>query len=122
MTTRHLFVAAVLAASGAFADIVTGAPTLVGPLSKEEIASTIKRNLAPIRACLEKASPGAQGTVAVRFTIAASGEVSEATVTEQTVKDDGLAACVVGVVKTSKFPKPRGGGQVVVTWPFVFKR
>jgi outer membrane biosynthesis protein TonB len=58
----------------------------------------------------------------VRFTIAASGEVSEATVTEQTVKDERLAACVVGVVKTSKFPKPRGGGQVVVTWPFLFKR
>lgn len=122
MTTRPLFVTALLAATVASADVVSGAPTLVGPLSKEEIASTIKRNLASINACFEQAGPGTQGKVAVRFTIAATGEVSEAVVAEQTVQDERLAACVVGVAKTWKFPKPRGGGQVVVTYPFLFKR
>jgi len=29
-------------------------------------------------------------------------------------------SCVIKVMRSLKFPKPRGGGIVVVTYPFVF--
>ena len=33
-----------------------------------------------------------------------------------------LEACVAGRVRAWEFPKPKGGGVVVVTYPFVFKQ
>ena len=120
----HLVVGAVLTATCCFADLGVGSPTRVGPLSKEEISRTLKRNLPLIRSCYAAAlerQRETQGEVAVRFTIGPTGEVISADLAAQTVRDERLAACVVGIVTALRFPKPRGGGQVVVTYPFRFE-
>ena len=36
------------------------------------------------------------------------------------MNDANVEACVQKVMMSLKFPKPRGGGIVVVTYPFVF--
>ena len=33
-----------------------------------------------------------------------------------------LEKCIAGRVRTWVFPKPKGGGVVVVTYPFMFKQ
>ena len=101
-----------------------GKTTVVGALSKDQISRTIKSNRPAVRSCYEKAlgrRPGVEGKVAVRFTIGATGEVTAVDVAEQTVQDEQLSTCLVVAVKSWKFPEPKGGGKVTVTYPFIFK-
>jgi hypothetical protein len=48
--------------------------------------------------------------------------VKQSTVAQTTVNNAELEACVAGRVHTWIFPKPKGGGMVVVTYPFIFKQ
>lgn len=50
-----------------------------------------------------------------------AGGVRDARVTTNTSGDPALQRCLVSRVRTWQFPKPRGGGEVVVTYPFLFK-
>jgi len=36
--------------------------------------------------------------------------------------DPDVASCVAGVIKKIEFPKPKGGGNVQVNYPFVFRQ
>lgn len=112
---------------------VTGTPGLGGPvpgqklgsLDKELIRQVIHANRAAVRACYDAAlgrAPTLAGKVAVRFVISPGGPVASAFVAEDTVGDAPLAACITAAVKTWVFPKPKGDGVVVVTYPFIFKR
>lgn len=103
--------------------IVPGKTIIQGSLSKEEIGRVIRRNLARFKYCYEKqlnANPNLAGKVSVYFTIAPTGDVASASVRETSMNDESVEACVVKVMTSLKFPKPRGGGIVVVTYPFVF--
>jgi TonB family protein len=103
--------------------IVPGKTIIQGSLSKEEIGRVIRRNLARFKYCYEKqlnANPNLAGKVAVYFTIAPTGEVAQASVRETSMNDENVESCVIKVMRSLKFPKPRGGGIVVVTYPFVF--
>ena len=42
-------------------------------------------------------------------------------VSSTTLSDKNVGNCVAKAVKRWKFPKPRGGGNVVVTYPFVLE-
>src|SRR5262249_5861793 len=53
-----------------------------------------------------------------QFFIAPSGMVTNATAAGV---DPDVAACVADVIKGIEFPKPRGGGGVVVNYPFTFR-
>lgn len=103
--------------------IVPGKTIIQGSLSKEEIGRVIRRNLARFKYCYEKqlnANPNLQGKIAVYFTIAPTGDVADASVRETSMNEENVESCVVKVMRSLKFPKPRGGGIVVVTYPFVF--
>jgi metallo-beta-lactamase class B len=64
--------------------------------------------------------PDLFGTVWVRFTIAASGEVAEAIVLPTSTTNEPLVeGCTAAAVRAWRFPKPAGGGIVIVTYPFV---
>ena len=58
------------------------------------------------------------GRVAVQFVIGTTGKVSNSVVASDTTKDKQVSRCIAKAVKRWKFPKPRGGGQVIVTYPF----
>ena len=103
--------------------IVPGRTIIKGSLSKAEIGRVIRRNLARFRFCYEKqlaSNPNLGGKISVYFTIAPTGSVAKATVRETSMNDATVEACVLKVMRSLKFPKPKGGGIVVVTYPFVF--
>jgi hypothetical protein len=41
-------------------------------------------------------------------------------IVQSTIGNSELEACIAGRVRTWKFPKPRGGGVAIVTYPFFF--
>ena len=104
--------------------IVPGTTRVIGGLSKEVIGQTIARYAAQIRACYERElqrDPGLQGKVAVLFTIDGSGHVSMAETSEDTVGDGAVARCMLGRIRGWRFPEPKGGGEVIVTYPWIFR-
>ncbi len=65
---------------------------------------------------------GLEGQVTVSFTVEATGVVSEAGLEPHpatTIWNRGLESCLSEAIKTWSFPKPRGGGKVFVSYPFI---
>jgi TonB family protein len=93
-------------------------------LSTDTIKKVIKKHYNQYKYCYEKQlvqNPKLEGKVTLKFVIAADGKVSEASVIETTIKSKPLQACMIKAAKRMLFPKPRGGGIVVVNYPFLFK-
>ncbi len=92
------------------------------PLSKTEIREPIEAALPRFTACYEvylRANPAAQGKTVLRFKINAQGRVTKARTIHDTVGTP-VADCVRETMRGLLFPKPRWGGNVWVTYPFVF--
>lgn len=105
--------------------ITSSEPMVVGSLDKELIRKVIHANRNQIRYCYESQLnrfPKLEGKVAIRFMITAQGSVSQSSVAQSTVNNAELEACVAGRVRMWNFPKPKGGGIVIVTYPFIFKQ
>jgi len=105
--------------------ITSSEPTVMGSLDKELIRKVIHSNRSQIRFCYESQLnrfPKLEGKVAVKFVISASGAVATSSVAQSSVSNAELEACVAGRVRTWVFPKPKGGGVVLVTYPFIFKQ
>ncbi|MDP1830365.1 MAG: adventurous gliding motility protein GltG [Archangium sp.] len=103
--------------------ITSSEPMVMGSLDKELIRKVIHANRGQIRYCYESQLnrfPKLNGKVAVKFIISPTGSVSTSSVAQTTVNNAELEACVAGRVRTWQFPKPKGGGVVIVTYPFIF--
>lgn len=97
---------------------------VVGRLSKAKIGGIIRSQLRRFVDCyaLLLAKGGSQtGVVKVRFVIAPTGEVSEATITESELRHPRTESCLVDTMRSLEFPPPQGGGSVVVIYPFTFQ-
>jgi pSer/pThr/pTyr-binding forkhead associated (FHA) protein len=95
-----------------------------GGLDREVISAVIKENLGQIRYCYERnlsANPDLNGKVQVKFTIAAPGTVSAQEIGTSTLKNAMVEGCILRRIARWKFPQPKGGTSVVVTYPFLFK-
>lgn len=104
--------------------ITSSDPVVEGSLDKELIRKVIHSHASQIRFCYESElikNPKLAGKVAVKFVITATGGVATSAVVQTTSGDSMLDECVSGRVRTWQFPKPKGGGVVVVTYPFIFK-
>ncbi len=80
-------------------------------------------NFSSIRLCYERQlgrRPNLRGKLSVKFVIAKDGSVSSATSRNDTLKDDAVSSCVHERFRRMRFPEPRGGGIVVVSYPLVF--
>lgn len=94
-----------------------------GGLDKDDIMRVIRGNGQLIKYCYEARvlERGAfAGKVALDFRIGPDGKVLRATVAENTTEDEQLGTCVVARVLAWEFPKPIGGGNVDVTFPWIF--
>ena len=92
-------------------------------LTKDEVGLVIRKHLDEVRYCYESAlvrSPGFEGKLLAAFTIAATGRVKVATPKESS-GDPKLDSCITGKLLNWDFPKPRGGVDVGVSYPFIFK-
>ena len=106
-------------------EITSSEPMVMGSLDKELIRQVIHRNRNQIRYCYESQLtrfPKLSGKVAVKFVISASGTVASSQVAQSTVSNAELETCIAGRVQTWIFPKPKGGGVVIVTYPFILKQ
>jgi len=104
--------------------ITSSEPEVMGSLDKELIRRVIHANRNQIRYCYESQLtryPKLAGKVTVKFVISAAGTVASSQVAQSTAGNADLETCVAGRVHTWLFPKPKGGGVVIVTYPFIFK-
>lgn len=97
---------------------------VVGGLDREVIAQYIKSQLGQILYCYERqlsANPDLYGKVAVKFTISGTGQVETQAINQTTLKSVPVEGCILNKIAKWKFPEPKGGTKVVVTYPFLFK-
>jgi hypothetical protein len=105
--------------------IAVGEPIIHGPLSMDAIRTVVHAHRAQLRYCYNQAltrQPDLAGKLVMRFVIAESGYVASARVEGGDLSQPELAACVRDRMLTWRFPAPRGGGEVTVSYPFVFRR
>lgn len=96
-----------------------------GGLSKDQIAAVINRHIGEVINCYEKGlqvKPGLSGRVGMKFNINGSGIVSSAGVSSSSLNSSQVESCITNRLRTWKFPKPVGGVNVKVQYPFVLKR
>ena len=100
-----------------------GESIIIGALTKSQIDQVVKRHLNSIRYCYQKEltkRPSLQGKVVVKFVIGKDGAVSRASKKSSTLGSSAVDGCVANKFKRMQFPEPRGGGIVVVSYPFLF--
>ncbi len=105
-------------------DLDSLAATVEEGLTKDEVGQIIHKHMKEIRYCYETAmvrSPDIEGKLVVHFTIGNAGSVRSTGVRSSTVPDQRLDDCVLGRLAHWKFPNPKGGIEVAVTYPFIFK-
>jgi TonB family protein len=93
-------------------------------LTREEVGEVIHKHMSEIRYCYESSlmrTPDIEGKLNTSFVIDGTGIVKTAAVKSSTLPDPRLDDCILRRLKTWKFPKPKGGIDVPVTYPFVFK-
>lgn len=106
--------------------IVPGKIIYEGGLSREEIQRVINRVMSQIKYCYEKEltkDPNLEGKLVMSWVITGSGDVSSGQAAENTFGGGSakpIEGCVLRIIQRLKFPNPKGGGQVFVTYPFVF--
>jgi Ca-activated chloride channel family protein len=103
--------------------VVPRQPTVRGSLDKEIVRRVVRQHRKQIKYCYEKelqASPKLSGTVVVRFVIDAGGNVTAASIKETTLGDSAVESCLLRVIRRWVFPRPKGGGVVIVNYPFAF--
>ncbi|MCP3062287.1 AgmX/PglI C-terminal domain-containing protein [Myxococcus sp. K38C18041901] len=99
---------------------------LEGPLGVDSIRRVIQSHREEILQCYSwvwGTRPLRDGKITIRFVIGAEGHVSEAKVQQTLVHEPELEDCMVGQIRTWRFPKPsKELGKVVVSYPFIFKQ
>ena len=101
----------------------SGDPIILGALDKSIIDRIVKQHLAQIRYCYQKElnkNPKLFGKIVVKFVIAKDGSVSSATTKSSTMKNPIVEKCVNSRFMRMRFPSPKGGGIVIVSYPFIF--
>ena len=104
--------------------VIPGKTTVIGGLDKDVIAKVIRRHQNEIKYCYEQElnkDPALSGKVAVLFTIDPAGSVSDANVSETSLNNATTESCMLARIRRWRFPEPKGGGVVTVTFPWIFK-
>jgi hypothetical protein len=97
----------------------------LGLLDKEIIRRVVREHASQIRYCYEREltrTPGIGGKIKMKWVIAADGTVTQAVVESDAMGNVGVTTCLIDKIRTWTFPKPKGGGIVIVSYPFVFNQ
>jgi TonB family protein len=100
-----------------------GRTRIIGGLSQEVVGRYIKRYWAQFKFCYERElskAPNLYGKITTTFTIAGNGRVTEAQTLQSTMHNNNVEQCLLRVIRRIRFPAPKGGGEVIVTYPFMF--
>lgn len=96
-------------------------------LSTKEVMAVVNKHLGEIQACYEKAlvsSSSLVGRVEFEWLISPTGKVGKVRVKKADLKGDGskLTSCVMGVIRTMRFPKASNGESTSPSIGFPFGR
>ena len=111
-------------ASNNWVNLDTLTATVEQGLTKDEVGEVIHRHMKEVRYCYETAmirQPDIEGKLVVQFTIGSLGGVKSTGVRDSSVPDSRLDECIISRLAAWKFPQPKGGIEVAVTYPFIFK-
>ena len=106
-------------------DVVAFRPPALPPegdLDLSLVAKEVKRHMGDLKQCYERrllVHPELSGKVVIHWYLTTDGKVAEQCITEDTLGDEEVVACVNKLVEESRFPAPIGG-SVDVSFPFVF--
>lgn len=99
----------------------------VGTLDRTSIDAVIKRHRSQITYCYQRVlqhNPGLKGDIVVKFVIMKDGSVSKAEIKSSHWSDPNagkkVEAAVTARIQRFRFPEPKGGGIVIVNYPFSF--
>lgn len=96
----------------------------VGGLDKALIAAVVQANIGQIKHCYERqllVDNSLAGKVVAGWVIDAQGSVSDTSIKKTTLNSTPVENCIQARIKTWKFPQPKGGGKVIVSYPFLLK-
>jgi TonB family protein len=96
-------------------------PSVEGPLDRDIIRRIIRAHINEVRSCYGQGlrkDPTLAGRVVIDFEIESTGKVDTSSVRESTLSDASVGNCIGKAVRRWKFPRPRGGGEVEVSYPF----
>jgi hypothetical protein len=107
-------------------NVSTGTAVVMGSIDKELIRRVIQEHAAQIRYCYEQQlviNPKLQGKVSIKWIINAEGQASSAQVegSATTLDDAKVHACMMSKITSWQFPKPKGGGIAVITYPWILR-
>jgi len=93
-----------------------------GDRSKEIIHRIVRRHFDEVKACYDQELSRQSmlaGRVDVEFTIAPSGQISEASVRQSTLGNAYVETCIVAAIRRWEFPKPLSHLPLHVNYPFI---
>ncbi|MCM0606130.1 MAG: AgmX/PglI C-terminal domain-containing protein [Xanthomonadaceae bacterium] len=106
-------------------NIRSGGPeetVVMGAMDYDAINAAILAHRDEFRLCYERElnaeNPDLGGRVSTNFVIGSTGRVSTAAVLSSSLKNANAERCILEVIKRIDFPKPNGGGEVSVNYPF----
>lgn len=94
-------------------------------ISDGDVAAVVNKNIGQIRFCYEQglqSEPGLSGRVSVDWVIDGHGSVKAAGVRHSTMHSRSVESCMLKKIRAWKFPLPKGGVDVKVSFPFLLKR
>lgn len=95
----------------------------VGSMDREAIRRVILNNKRAIRSCYERElqrRPDMYGKLVLQWRIVEKGRVSQAKVKSNSLGSQKVANCIIGRLRTWRFPEPPPGTIGEVSYPFVF--
>jgi FHA domain-containing protein len=106
--------------------IASSNPIVMGSIDKELIRRVIQEHAAQIRYCYEQQlalNPKLQGKVSIQWVINADGSASAARVdtSSTTLQNEVVHRCMMDRIQSWQFPKPKGGGQAIITYPWILR-
>jgi hypothetical protein len=106
-------------------NVSAGTATVMGSVDKELIRRVIQEHAAQIRYCYEQQlalNPKLQGKVSITWVIQGDGSATSAKVDgATTLSDDKVHRCMMDRIMSWQFPKPKGGGVAVITYPWILR-
>jgi len=108
--------------------IATGETRVLGAIDPELIRRVIRAHADQIRYCYEQQltlNPKLTGKVAIRWQINSNGFSSNTLIDRSNTTPDSalerVAECIMSRIVTWEFPKPKGGGIAIVTYPWILR-
>ena len=98
-------------------------PSGTGDYDRDVVRRVVRAHIGEVRDCYDaglRADPDLEGKVVLSFTITGDGSVSDATIVEATIHR-GVPECIASAAAKWIFPKPEGGGNVKITYPFLLE-